>query len=499
MEDQILLEIENVSKSFGITKACKGISFSINKGEIHGLIGENGSGKSTLTSMIYGLQAPDSGRFVFQGKEYCAHNQLEANEAGISAIVQEAGTLSGLTVAQNLYFGKEKQFIQNGFLDNKKMNAAADELLKSYGFEKIKGSALVDNYDFETRKFMEIVKATYFNPQLVIVDETTTALSQDGRQVLYEQMEKIRNSGRTVVFISHDLDEVMAKTDRVSVLRDGEYIKTVNTREVTADDLKELMVGRKVDNRYYRTDYDEPVSSEEVLSMKNVTTKGLLRNISLSLYKGEILGIGGLSDCGIHEIGKVLFGATSDYTGEVKLKNGTKVRSISQAIKEGIAYTSKDRDNESVVLNASIKNNICLMVYDKLKKGPFISPSRCKSFSDDSAKKLSVKMQGVEQDVAGLSGGNKQKVVLARWLAVNPDILILDSPTRGIDIKVKADIYQVMDELRKQGKSMIMISEEIMELIGMCDRILILKDGAVNGEFARSRSLQEQDLIKKMI
>ena len=499
MENQILLEIADISKAFGITKACQNISFTINKGEIHGLIGENGSGKSTLTSMIYGLQPQDSGKFIFLGKEYRAANQLEANSLGISAIVQEAGTLSGLTVAQNMFLGKEKEFIEKGFLNNQKMNAAADLLLKEYGFESIKGSDIVDKYNFEIRKLIEIVKATYFKTELVIVDETTTALSQDGREILYGQMEKIRNSGRTVIFISHDLDEVMDRTDRVSVLRDGEYITTVNTKEVTADKLKELMVGRKVDNRYYRMDYGTEISKDVVFSMQHVTTHGLLKDVSLELHKGEILGIGGLSDCGIHEIGKVMFGAERDYTGEVKLSDGRKVESIAQAIADGIAYTSKDRDNESVILNASIKNNICMMAYDSLKKGIFISPSKCGSFANEFAQKLSVKMQGIEQDVAGLSGGNKQKVVLARWLAINPDILIFDSPTRGIDIKVKADIYNVMDGLRKEGKSIIMISEEIMELIGMCDRILILKNGVINGEFMRKESLQEQDLIRKMI
>lgn len=259
------------------------------------------------------------------------------------------------------------------------------------------------------------------------------------------------------------------------------------------------MVGRKVDNRYYRMDYGTEISKDVVFSMQHVTTHGLLKDVSLELHKGEILGIGGLSDCGIHEIGKVMFGAERDYTGEVKLSDGRKVESIAQAIADGIAYTSKDRDNESVILNASIKNNICMMAYDSLKKGIFISPSKCGSFANEFAQKLSVKMQGIEQDVAGLSGGNKQKVVLARWLAINPDILIFDSPTRGIDIKVKADIYNVMDGLRKEGKSIIMISEEIMELIGMCDRILILKNGVINGEFMRKESLQEQDLIRKMI
>lgn len=498
-EKKTLLKAEHICKSFGITKACKDISLDVKYGEILGLIGENGSGKSTFTAMLYGLYPQDSGKFYLDGKEYHANSQLDANKHGVSAIIQESGTLPGLTVAQNLFLGNEDQFSRLGKINVRKMNDEATRILNEYHLSDIDASSVVEKYNFEKRKFIEIAKSTYFHPKLVVVDETTTALSEDGRQVLYEQMKKIREEGNSVIFISHDLDEVVSLTDRIAVLRDGEYITTVVTKNVTTDDLKELMVGRKFDNKYYREDYGEKISNSVVLTVDNVSTRNGLKGISFELHKGEILGIGGLSDGGIHEVGKLLFGAADVINGEVTLANGDKIKTIEDAVKHKIAYTSKDRDTESVVLNASIKDNICLMAYDNLKKGIFISPSKENTLSETYANQLSVKMQNVDQKVASLSGGNKQKVVLAKWLAVNPDIFVLDSPTRGIDIKVKADIYAQMDALRKSGKAIIMISEEIIELIGMSDRILIIKDGKLNGEFYRSRDLKEQDLIKKMV
>ena len=496
---QTLLRIENISKSFGITKACSEISMCIESGEIHGLIGENGSGKSTLTGLVYGLLEPDNGTLFLEDVPYIVQNQIQANEIGIAAIIQETGTLDGLTVAQNLFLGKEKQFMKRGSLDIRAMNQAADKLLDLFQMNDIKASTLINKYNFEARKIVEIIRAISIHPKLLIVDETTTALSQNGRAVLYQQMENVKAYGGSVIFISHDMDEILDKTDRISVLRDGKFITTVNTAEVSSDKLKELMVGRKVSHQYYRTDYESKISEKIVLTANNISKEGILQNISFSLHQGEILGIGGLSDCGIHEIGKALFGADYEVTGNVKTREGVLVNSIPKAIQQNIAYTSKNRDQESVILDASICDNICLMVSDKLKTGPLISLKKMRQEAEIYTEKLSVKMESINQDVSSLSGGNKQKVVIAKWLAKEPEIYILDSPTRGIDIKVKADIYQVMDNLRREGKSIIMISEEIMELIGMCDRILILKDGRINGEFYRSPELKEQDIIRKMV
>lgn len=497
---EVRLQIKNLCKTFGITKAVQNVSFTINKGEVHALIGENGSGKSTLTNMLTGIYTIDSGTFFLDGREIHPKNQVDANNCGVSIIVQELGTLSGLTVAENIFLGHEDRFVKFGIKNTNAMNREAQELLNKYGFGSIKASAMVDDYNFEDRKLVEIVKATYFNPKIVVIDETTTALSQEGREELYKHMNRIRAEGNTVIFISHDLPEVLRMSDSISCLRDGVYIGTVKSADVTEDDLKKLMVGREVTGDYYRADYGEKISSEVVMSVKNVTVPGQIEDVSFELHKGEILGFGGLSESGMHEVGKACFGASFDRQGSVTLADGTAINDIPTAISKSIAYTSKDRDNESVVMNQSIGDNICLPSLDKLTIGlPLLSGAKMKAFANEYAGEMSVKMVNTNQFVSDLSGGNKQKVVLARWIGKDSDILLLDSPTRGIDIKVKQDIYQLMDRMRKNGKSIVMISEELMELIGMCDRILIMKDGKINGELMRSPDLDENSLIAKMV
>ena len=496
----IRLEVKNISKTFGITKALQNVSFNVNKGEVHALIGENGSGKSTLTNMLTGIYTMESGTFILDGKEIHPKNQVEANDEGVSIIVQELGTLSGLTVAENIFLGHENRFVKFGIKNTQAMNREANELLKKYGFERIKASDMIDNYNFEDRKLVEIVKATYFNPKIVVIDETTTALSQEGREELYKHMARIRKEGNTIIFISHDLPEVLEKSDTITILRDGVYIDTVKSKDVSENDLKKLMVGREVTGDYYRADYGEKISDEVVLSVKNVTVPGLISDVSFDLHKGEILGFGGLSESGMHEIGKAIFGASYDRSGSVTLADGTEIDSIPKAIAHSIAYTSKDRDNESVVLNQSIGDNICLPSLDDLCSfSRILSGKKMKDFSYKFSKEMSVKMVNTNQFVSELSGGNKQKVVLARWIGKDSDIVVLDSPTRGIDIKVKQDIYQLMDRMRKSGKSIIMISEELMELIGMCDRIIIMKDGRPSGSLERNKDLDENSLIGMMV
>jgi ribose transport system ATP-binding protein len=379
------------------------------------------------------------------------------------------------------------------------MNREATRLLKDYGFDRINAASMIDHYNFEDRKLIEIVKATYFAPRIVVIDETTTALSQHGREELYKHMARIKKEGNTVIFISHDLTEVIEHTDTISVLRDGELIDTVKSAEVNEDDLKRLMVGRELGSHYYRTDYGNVVSEEVVLSVQNVSVPNELDEISFELHKGEILGFGGLSECGMHELGKAIFGASYDRTGSVKLADGTEIDTIPKAIKHSIAYASKDRDNESLVCNDSILDNICLPSISDLEKKRILFGKEMKTFANTYAELMSVKMTGIDQFVSDLSGGNKQKVVLARWLGKDSDIIVLDSPTRGIDVKVKADIYSLMSDLKEKGKSIIMISEEIQELLGMSDRILIMKNGRINGELVRNPKLGEEDLIAKMV
>ncbi|MBQ7559260.1 MAG: sugar ABC transporter ATP-binding protein [Synergistaceae bacterium] len=497
--DKILLKAEHIDKRFGITHAVNDVSITIKAGETRALIGENGSGKSTFCQMLCGIYSIGGGTFTLDGQEMHVKNQVEANKLGVSIIVQEMGTLSGLTVAENIFLGHEDPFMHYGIKDTHAMIKEGQRLLDEYGFTNIRAGAMIDSYNFEDRKLVEIVKATYMKPKILIVDETTTALSQNGRLELYKIMDAVRADGRSVIFISHDLREILEHCDTISILRDGEYIDTVNSKDVNEDDLKRLMVGREIGSAYYRTDYGKPISDEVVLSVKNVSVYDQIEDVNFDLHRGEILGFGGLSECGMHEIGKAIFGASWGRKGTVTLADGTNIDDIPSAIKHSIAYASKDRDNESIILNESIRNNVVLPSLDDLAEKHILKSGKLNKFAQEYADKMQTKMQSIHQFISDLSGGNKQKVVLARWLGKGSDILVLDSPTRGIDVKVKQAIYALMSELTAQGKSIIMISEEIPELLGMSDRIFIMKDGKINGTFNRSETLSEEDLIAKMV
>lgn len=497
MANEIMLHAVDIDKSFGPTHAVDHVSIDFYKGEIHALIGENGSGKSTFTNMLTGIIPIGGGTFMLDGEKLIPKNQVDANHHGAAVIVQEQGTLDGLTVAENIFLGDEDQFMKHGIKDTRAMYKKAQELLDSYNLNYIKATDPIDNYDFEDRKLVEIVKSTWFKPKVLVVDETTTALSQNGRYQLFDVMNKVRDDNRTVIFISHDMSEVLSMSDNISILRDGEFIKTVSSKDVTEDDLKTLMVGRKMTEHYYREDYGKSLASDVTISMQHVSVPGELEDVSFDLHHGEILGIGGLSECGMHEVGKALFGASYERTGKVVLSDDTEVNDINTAINHSLAYASKDRDNESLLIDDTIQDNITLPSLRKM--GLPLSKKKQVDFANKYADEMSVKMVNVQQFVSALSGGNKQKVVLARWLGAQSDILLLDSPTRGIDIKVKADIYNLLDEMRKSGKAILIISEEIMELIGMCDRILVMKDHKIAGELPRSEKRTEQDLISLMV
>lgn len=502
MNKEILLTVEDMCKSFGPTKAVAHVSLDICVGEIRGLIGENGSGKSTLTTMISGYQKRDAGSMCFCGKLYDPKTPIEAVNAGIAMIVQEMGTIEGLTVAENIFLGNESEFYRGGINNKKKMNQRAKELLDDFGMEYINPAVDIGQYSFEERKLIELVKTTYKKPRLLIVDETTTALSQKGRDRLYSMMKGIRREGGSVIFISHDLEEVLELCDTITVFKDGQVVKYFdNDGTLSQDDLKTSMVGREFKGNYYRTDYGREISPEVVLRTENLTGLGL-RDISLELHRGEILGLGGLSESGMHELAKLIFGIEKPDAGSVTVYRGgqeKKITSVKDAINHSMGYASKNRDEESLLLQSSIKTNISIVNYESVKNGPLVSHRKEKNFAQAAAEKMKVKMAGVDQNVSDLSGGNKQKVALAKWISKESEILILDCPTRGIDVMVKASIYALMYELIQEGKSIIMITEELAELIGMCDRMLILKNGCISGEIERNVDLAEENVIRYMV
>lgn len=498
MKTEYLLKAEKINKSFGSICALSDVDIALKKGEIRGLIGENGSGKSTFSSICAGMQKADSGKMYLEGVEYKPDGTIDAMDHGVSMVVQEQGTIGKISVAANIFFGKESQFEKFGVMNVSRMNQEAKKMLVSIGVEHIEPQTMIDTLTFEDRKLVELARALSVSPKLWIVDETTTALTVSGRTILYRLMKEVRDKGGSVLFISHDIEEIMNVCDSLTILRDGVLTADLEKSEFEENRIKQLMIGREISGHYYREDTKSSYEEQVVLETKHVDC-GILRNITVALHKGEILGVGGLSDCGMHDFGKLLYGLLKPETGEVLMYGKDKVKNAEWAVDHGIAYVSKNRDRESLMPMCSIRDNICLPSLKDLAKRKLISRKREKELADTWAKNLEVKAASTETYCNTLSGGNKQKVVLAKWLAKGSDVMILDCPTRGIDIGTKASIYQLIESLKNSGKSIVLISEELPELIGMSDRIVMLKDGAVSGEFRREEEMTEAKLIQKMI
>ena len=497
---KVLLKADQMRKEFGITQAVKDVSIVIYAGEIRTLIGENGSGKSTLSNMFAGVHNPTSGKMIFKGKEYIPANLIDARTKGIGLVAQEVGTIENLTVAENMYMGREKQFTKFGMVDRKKMESAANQALSQAGIDHIKGSDIVNNLSFEDRKLVEVIMVMDADPEIMIFDETTTALSRKGRDLLYTIMRQQKGKGKSIIFISHDLDEVKMISDSVTVMRDGDLICTLdNENEITVDNMRRLMIGRDLTEGYYREDYDSSCG-KPVLRIENLTKEGIFKNITFDVHEGEIVGLGGLTDCGMHDVCKAIYGIGKTDGGSVTdLTTGKQIKTTQDALKAHMGYMSKNREVEAMMPQASIRENIMLMAYDRASKGFLISPRREKEITEEQHAKLSIKCESIEQWTSALSGGNKQKVVIAKWLANQSRIIIMDCPTRGIDIGVKAAIYRLMEELKASGCSIIMISEEMPEVIGMSDVMYIMKDGEITHSFRREEHVTEHDMIQYMV
>ena len=498
MSDRVLLQVQDMYKNFGVTVALNHISFEVHRGEIRGLIGENGSGKSTVSSIIAGMQSATSGSMVYEGEPWAPTSMLQAEQAGITMIVQEAGTVPQISVAENIFLGHEKKFSNGPFISRSKMNQAADQLLDELGISELRGAMPTYTLDIQCRKLIEVAKAMYWKPKLFIVDETTTALSQRGRTLVYDLMKKLTAQGSAVLFISHDLDELMEQCDTLTVLRDGSIVGTLERSQFEEGQIKQMMVGRELKDNYYRVDMDG-CNEEVVLRADCITTMQELLCVSLELHRGEILGIGGLSECGMHRLGRALFGAEEILDGQVCAGN-IAIKNTRVAINSRMGYLSKDRDTESLWLAAPILDNIKSTGYRVNRRfGPFISGRKEKKYVDKQIQDLSIKCASRYHAVDTLSGGNKQKVAMGKWLAADAEILILDCPTRGVDVGVKAAIYKLIYEMKKAGKSIILISEELPELIGMSDRILIMRDGEIVHQALRSEQPTESQLIHYML
>lgn len=684
-----IFKASHIVKQFGPTIALNDVDIEIYSGEIRGFIGENGSGKSTMSALMTGIYQKTSGTMEYHGKPWEPSSMVEALSGGIGIIVQENGTISEISVAENIFLGELKNFsgvnyfesrkiedfsplfdldvtslknirdeyhekltdalegehkpvlmeakqklaleyerlnaelvegnvakkeriiqdfdakaeeafnnlvkqkeqivkkyeenaegldeviverrlknditeankaykrlikglyynthmkldwlkkdvqslknchynnyrdlrivnenkairkIKNFFLtaifglfvNGKKLRKHAGYALSKIGVNDIRPEMITAAYDMQQRKLIEIAKCLNKNPEIFIVDETTTALSETGRNLLYKKMEELKNAGKSVLFISHDLDELMDKCDTLTVLRDGNIVANLDKAkgEFDPEAIKKFMIGRELKGDYYRSDYDGSYSDEVVLKMVDGIEGNQLKHVNLELHKGEILGIGGLSECGMHTLGKALFGNVKIEGGFVYTgKNLDElVKSETFAMSKKIGYLPKNRDVEALALKTNIFDNIAIASINNIAKfNFFVTRGSEKKLVDKQVRNLQIKCNSAEQLVSTLSGGNKQKVSLAKWIANDSEILILDCPTRGVDIGVKQFIYQLLYKMKLEGKAIIMISEELPELIGMSDRILIMKDGQITKEFTRSKDLTQEQIIEYMI
>ncbi len=501
MSGETIIEIRHMHKAFGPTIALKDVDFTLHRGEIRGLIGENGSGKSTIMSIASGMQKATSGEMTYLGRPWHPNTMVEAQDAGISMILQEANTIPGVTVAENIFAGHETEFSKLGIISMGKMYKAADQVLDKFGIGHIKARDSIDHYTFEDRKLIEIARCVTDDTQILVVDETTTALSLEGREILYKLVHKLADEGKGVVFISHDMDEILEQCTDLTVLRDGDIVGTLTREEMDAPDavqrIRYLMVGREIGEKYYREDYDPSCQDEVALEYDHVTFGGI-KDFSLKLHKGEIVGLGGLSGCGMHEIGRAAYGLEKLESGRV-LRGGKPVTGPLNAIQSGIGYISKNRDTEALILEAAIQENIVLPSLTALSRHGYISPRDEKKMADKEIDSFRIKCNNGGQWVNTLSGGNKQKVSFGKWTAKGSEVIIMDCPTRGVDIGVKQAMYALIEQMKKDGKAILMVSEELAELIGMVDRLIIMKDFEVTKEFTRSPDLKQTDIIEYMI
>lgn len=496
-----MLRIEGVSKSFGPTKANKDVNLVLKKGIVLGLAGENGSGKSTLASMVCGMQKKDSGKFYKNGREYDPSSPSDAVANGIAMVVQELGVVGNLPGVVNMFLGKMDKYKKGPAVDLKAMRKDADAVFEKWNLPKVPLDVPAGTLSIEQRKIMELARALITDPDFLVLDEISQALSQDNREVLYKFITNFISQDRTILMVTHDLEEMVEICNEIAVLRDGVIVESKPSREYSMDELKRLMIGREVSGDYYRDDQEESYQKDVILQVNYLNVPGKCEDISFDLHKGEILGICGLSDAGIHEVGSAIFGLEEGRTGTITVKPSNKVlKKPGDVIKTRGAYLSKDRDANGLMLDASIGDNLILPSASNLSGSlAFLNPAKTKALAQKASEAFEIKSSGLGHIVRRLSGGNKQKVNLSRWLVKDLDYIILDCPTRGVDIGVKAYIYSVLKKAKAEGLGIIMISDELQEAMGMADRILVMKDHKFAAMLSRNTDFTEDKIMEVML
>ena len=488
----VILKAEDISKSFPGVKALDSVRFELKAGEVHALLGENGAGKSTLMKILAGVQEPDSGRLVCRGREVRFRNTLDARAAGIGIIFQELNLIPHLTVAQNLFIGREHK-TPWGTLDEARMNLETERVLSQLNL-KISPAALVKSLPISKQQMVEIAKALSHKSEVLIMDEPTSALTEAEIDELFQVIHSLRNQGVGIIYISHRLDELQHIVDRITIFRDGKYISTTAFGELTMDEIVNRMVGRELVNQYPPR-VNTP-TTHKILEVENLASHGVLEPISFNLFQGEILGIAGLMGSGRSELARALFGADPVDTKTVRI-NGKPVviRRPTDAIRHGLAYLSEDRKNEGLAVRMQVAENITMANLDGVCSLPgVVSTARELAAAQKWVDELNIRTPTLQQKVNNLSGGNQQKVVVAKWLFREAKILIFDEPTRGIDVGAKYAIYELMEALARRGVGVIMISSELPEILGMTDRILVLHEGSLAATLTTAHTDQQEIL-----
>ena len=488
---ETFLQMSHITKRFPGVLALSNVDFSLRRGEVHALLGENGAGKSTLMKILSGVYQPDEGNIVFEDQPVSFSSPLSAQQAGITIIHQEFNLFPELTVEENIFIGRE--FCKNNRwrLDEKQQRQAATEILQKLNLN-ISPDTLVADLTVAQQQMVEIAKAISVNAKILIMDEPTAALTETEIESLFQVTRLLKSQGTGIVYISHRLEELALIADRATVMRDGQYIDTVDYDAVNISDLIAMMVGRDLGNIYPRR--EAQAHQTPVLEVSGLTRKGVLNNIDFTLYRGEILGFAGLMGAGRTELARAIFGADPIDAGTIKLNgNVTVIKDIPDAIKQGISYLTEDRKKEGLALGLSVERNIMLGNYPEYSdRYGNVDSKRCQTTSQEQVSALRIKTPHLEQAALNLSGGNQQKIIIARWVCKDTDILIFDEPTRGIDVGAKLEIYELMNRLVAKGKSIIMISSELPEVLGMCDRILVMRNGRITGELTSDDATQEK-------
>ncbi|HDK0462361.1 TPA: sugar ABC transporter ATP-binding protein [Escherichia coli] len=488
---ETFLQMKHITKRFPGVLALNDVQFTLRRGEVHALLGENGAGKSTLMKILSGVYQPDEGEIIFEDKLVSFSDPLSAQNVGITIIHQEFNLFPELTVEENIFIGREFCKKNRWRLDEKQQRQATIEILQKLNLA-IKPDTLVADLTVAQQQMVEIAKAISVNARILIMDEPTAALTETEIESLFRVTRLLKEQGTGIVYISHRLEELALIADRATVMRDGQYISTVDYECVKISDLIAMMVGRDLGNIYPRREAIQ--QRMPVLEVNGLTRKGVLNDINFTLYRGEILGFAGLMGAGRTELARAIFGADSIDSGTLKL-NGkeTVIKDISDAIQQGISYLTEDRKKEGLALNLSVERNIMLGNYPEYSdRFGNVDSRRCQQTSEEQVKALRIKTPNLEQAALNLSGGNQQKIIIARWVCKDTDILIFDEPTRGIDVGAKLEIYELMNRLVTKGKSIIMISSELPEVLGMCDRILVMRSGRITGELSANEATQEK-------